>query len=119
MGATALTDRCHQTARCFQIGGVHIWVEERNPASSVDSLGFTPLIPASLAVGCLLADVVGGRVDVAPHPRKVVFPFAGVQRSPGAGPLSDHARSPPSPSDQPFSICKPALNRLSYRSPGG
>ena len=26
MGAAALTDRCHQRARCLQIGGVHIWV---------------------------------------------------------------------------------------------
>lgn len=31
MGATALTDRCHQRTRCLQIGGVHIWGEYNEP----------------------------------------------------------------------------------------
>ena len=44
MAAAALTDRCHQRARCLQIGGVHIWGDEEpqcHPGRR-EMLGFVP-----------------------------------------------------------------------------
>jgi hypothetical protein len=72
MGATALTDRCHQTARCLQIGGVHVWIEERNPASRVDLPGFTPLIPAYPCYRhlCTLSHTLSGVKPTCNPPRE-------------------------------------------------
>jgi hypothetical protein len=68
MGATALTDRCHQRTRCLQIGGVHIWGDEepqRHPGRR-EMLGFVPhpnphelSNPQGLAMAILYSHLMG------------------------------------------------------------